>query len=71
MMTSYSPELVETMRAALDEAITRIPIEQATPEIKVSMAVVILQAAAAGRTDFQELLSIACEQTPASVSRLI
>jgi hypothetical protein len=30
-MPSYSPELVQTMRAALDEAMTKIPVEQVTP----------------------------------------
>ena len=33
-MPSYSPELVETMRAALDEVMTKIPPEKATPAIK-------------------------------------
>ena len=32
-MPSYSPELIQTMRAALDEVMTKIPVEQATPGI--------------------------------------
>jgi hypothetical protein len=30
-MPSYSPELIQTMRAALDEVMTKIPLEHATP----------------------------------------
>ena len=37
-MPSYSPELIETMRAALDEVMTRIPPEKATPAIKAYLA---------------------------------
>ena len=29
-MQSYNPELIQTMRAALDEVMTKIPSEQAT-----------------------------------------
>jgi hypothetical protein len=35
-MPSYSPELIQTMRAALDEVMTKIPLEQATPGIKAA-----------------------------------
>ena len=45
-MASFEPELIETMRAALDEVMTRIPAEQATQAIKVRMAEFILKAAA-------------------------
>jgi hypothetical protein len=48
-MPSYSPELIQTMRAALDEAMTKIPAEQATPGIKAHLAELILKAAADGR----------------------
>ena len=33
-MPSFSPELIQTMRAVLDEVITKIPPEQATPGIR-------------------------------------
>jgi len=33
-MPSYSPELIQTMRAALDEVMTKIPLDQATPGSK-------------------------------------
>ena len=38
-MPSFSPALIQTMRAALDEVMTKIPLEQATPGIKASLAV--------------------------------
>ena len=41
-MPSYSPELIQTMRAALDEVMTKIPLDQATPGIKAHMAEFIL-----------------------------
>src|SRR6516162_7424733 len=37
-MQSYSPELIQTMRAALEEVMTKIPLEQATPGIKAALA---------------------------------
>ena len=37
-MPSYSPELIQTMRAALAEVMTKIPVEQATPGIKAAVA---------------------------------
>ena len=48
-MQSYSPELIQTMRAALDEVMTKIPLEQATPGIKAAVAECILKAAANGQ----------------------
>ena len=48
-MPSYSPELIQTMRAALDEVMTKIPLDQATPAIKAHMAEFILKTAAEGR----------------------
>ena len=49
-MPSFSPALIQTMRAALDEVMTKIPLEQATPGIKASLAECILKTAAAGQT---------------------
>jgi hypothetical protein len=70
-MPSYSPELVQTMRAALDEVMTKIPVEQATPEIKTYMAELILKAAAAGQTSYDDLVRTASEQVPTASSRPI
>jgi hypothetical protein len=51
-MPNYSPELIHTMRAALDEVITKIPLEQATPGVKAALAQFILKAAANGQTSY-------------------
>src|SRR5260370_6631571 len=58
-MPSYSPELIQTMRAALDEAMTKVPVDQATPGIKAHMAELILKAAADGQTSYVSLLAAA------------
>ena len=42
MMPSFSPELISTMRAALDDAMTHIPVDQATSGIKIRLAEIIL-----------------------------
>jgi hypothetical protein len=36
MMSPFSPELIGIMRAALEEAMTKVPSRQATPAIKAS-----------------------------------
>ena len=61
-MRSYSPEFVQIMRAALDEVMTQIPLERATPSIKAHMAEIILKAAAGGETTYDGLLAAAAEQ---------
>ena len=61
-MRSYSPELVQIMRSALDEVMTQIPLEWATLSIKAHMAEIILKAAAAGETTYDGLLATASQQ---------
>jgi hypothetical protein len=61
-MPSYGPELIQTMRAALDEVMTKIPLEHATPGIKAALAECILKAAAAGQTSHDGLVAAASEQ---------
>jgi hypothetical protein len=62
MMPDFSPELIQTMRAALDEVMTTIPVEQATAGIKAHMAELILKAAADGRTSYEGLLAAASDE---------
>jgi hypothetical protein len=69
-MPSYSPELIQTMRAALDEVITRIPADRATAEIKARMAEIILKTAADGQTSYEGLLAAASEQIQTILSML-
>ena len=69
-MPSYSPELIQTMRAALDEVMTQIPVDQVTPAIKARMAGVILKAAAEGQTSYEGLLACASDQIQTILSML-
>ena len=69
-MASYSPELIQTMRTALDEVMTKIPLDQITPGIKAHMAEVILKAAAEGDTSYEDLLASASDQIPTILSIL-
>jgi hypothetical protein len=63
-MTAFDPELVQAMREALDEAMTRVPTEYATVETKAYLAEYILKAAAQGHTTFQELVAATRYATP-------
>jgi hypothetical protein len=69
-MASYGPELIQIMRAVLDEVMTKIPVEQVTPGVKAHMAEVILKAAAEGQTSYDGLLTSASAQIQTIVSML-
>jgi hypothetical protein len=69
-MPSYSPELIETMRAALDEAMSKVPVDQATPGVKAHVAELILRAAADGQTSYDGLLAAASRQIQTVLSVL-
>jgi hypothetical protein len=69
IMPSYSPELIQTMKAALSEVMTRIPADQATQTIQAYMAEFILKAAAEGQTNYEDLLDAASEQIQIVLSR--
>jgi hypothetical protein len=70
IMASYGPELIQIMRAVLDEVMTKIPMEQVTPGVKAHMAEVILKAAAQGQTSYDALLASASDQIQAILSLL-
>jgi hypothetical protein len=69
-MPSYSPELIQTMRAALEEVMTKVPVEQATPGIKAALAEHILRAAAEGQTNYESLVATASDQIQTILSML-
>jgi hypothetical protein len=69
-MPGYSPELIQIMRAALDEVMTQIPVDQVTPGLKARMAEVILTAAAEGQTSYDGLLASASSQIQTILSVL-
>jgi len=69
-MASYGPELIQIMRAVLDEVMTKIPVEQVTPGVNAHMAEVILKAAAQGQTSYDALLASASDQIQTILSLL-
>jgi hypothetical protein len=58
------------MRAALNEVMTKIPVDQATTEVKAYMAEIILKTAAEGQTNYQILLAVASGQIQTVLSQL-
>jgi hypothetical protein len=58
-MPAYSPELIRTMRAVLEEAASKLPAARQTPAIKAHMAELILKVAADGETSHRGLLDAA------------
>jgi hypothetical protein len=66
----YGPELIQTMRMVLEEVMTKIPVEQATPSVKVHLAEFILKAAAEGQTTYDSLLTSASTQIQTVLSML-
>jgi hypothetical protein len=59
-MPIFSPELIQTMRKALEDVMTRVPFEHSTPATKAYLAECILKAAA--QTSYSELVSSAANQ---------
>jgi hypothetical protein len=69
-MPSYGPELIQTMRTVLEEVMTKIPVDQATPSVKAHVAEFILKAAAEGQTSYDVLLTSASTQIQTILSML-
>jgi hypothetical protein len=70
VMPSYSPELIQVMRAALDEVMTKILVGRATPALKAHLAECILKAAAEGQTSYDGLIAVASDQIQTILSML-
>ena len=69
-MAHFTPELVSLMRAVLEEAMMRVPVDQATPGIKAHLAEIILKAAAQGETSHDGLIAAATQQIQAILAML-
>ena len=67
-MPQFAPQLVQDMRNALDDVMTRVPTEYATMAVKVYLAECILKAAAQGHTSYNELVVAASDQIQAAIS---
>ena len=67
-MPQFDPRLVEDMRRALDEVMTRVPLEYSTQATKTYLAECILKAAAQGQTSYDGLVAAAAAQIQAVLS---
>jgi hypothetical protein len=67
-MTSYRPELILTMRLALEEVMSQISLNHATTGIKAYMAEFILKAAADGEASYDGLIAKASNQIKTMLS---
>jgi hypothetical protein len=56
IMPTFSPALITVMRSVLDDAMTKVPAEQATTVTKAYLAEFILKAAAGGLTSYEGLI---------------
>jgi hypothetical protein len=69
-MATFNPELVGLMRTVLEEVMTRVPAEQASPGIKAALAEIILKAAAQGVTSHDGLIAAAASQIQTIISMM-
>jgi hypothetical protein len=69
-MPHYSPQLIQTMRDALEAVMTSVPMGHATPGVKAHLAEIILQAAAQGLTSYDSLVAAAADQIQTIISML-
>lgn len=70
-MVRPDPQLLEAMRSALEEVMTRVPSEYSTASTKAYLAECILKAAAQGHTTFDELVAAAADQIQTALSLFI
>jgi hypothetical protein len=56
------------MRNALEDVMTRVPMEYSTTAVKVYLAECILKAAAQGHTSYNELIAAAADQIQVAIS---
>jgi len=69
-MPNFDSAIVATMRAALDDVMTHVPVDQANSVMKVRLAEFILKAAAEGQTSYDALLTSASIQIQTILSML-
>ena len=67
-MPQFDPRLIGIMKNALEDVMTRVPVEYSTPATKAFLAECILKAAAQGHTSYNVLVTAASDQIQAIVS---
>jgi hypothetical protein len=70
LMTYYSPQLIQTMRDALDTVMSKVPMDNAMPGLKAHLAECILHSAAQGVTSYDSLAATASDQIQAIIAAL-
>ena len=65
-MPQFDPQLIQDMRNALEEVMTKVPLEYSTSATKAYLAECILKAAAQGHTSYNELVVAAADQIQVS-----
>jgi hypothetical protein len=58
-MPAFSPALITIMRTVLEEAMTKVPVDQAITATKAYLAEFILKTAAGGLTNYEGLIAAA------------
>jgi hypothetical protein len=66
----YSPELIKTMRAALEAVMSKIPDDQSVFGLKAAVAESILKAASHGQTSYDVLVASASDQLQTIIAML-
>jgi len=66
-MPQFAPQLVQDMRSALEDVMTRVPLEYSTTAVKVYLAECILKAAAQGQISYNELVASAADQIQVAI----
>jgi hypothetical protein len=61
-MQKFDPQLIQVMRSALEEVMTKVPSEYSTSSTKAYLAECILRTAAQGQTSYDQLVAAATDQ---------
>jgi hypothetical protein len=69
-MPNFAPQLIQDMRNALEEVMTKVPARYATAAVKIYLAECILKAAAQGHTSYNDLVVAAADQIQTAISLL-
>ena len=67
-MPYFDSALVEVMRDALDEVMTKVPSKYSTPATKAYLAECILKTAAQGQISRNELVATAADQIQMAIT---
>lgn len=68
-MPQFDPGVVQVMKSALEEAMTRVPSEHSTVEVKAYLAEYILKTAARGQTSYDGLVAVTSSAIAACVHK--